>query len=179
MIHIRIGKKYPPSFSLDVEFEAGDVVTVLFGPGGSGKTCVLEMLAGFVQPDSGRILRDDVLLFDAQANVHTPARRRSCGYVPQRDSLFPHMTARQNLAFAAAGARLERHRRIAEISERFALAGVSALRPHDLSGEQKLRVTLARTLIASPKWLAIDREDRNKCVLSLIRDKRNLRILSG
>ena len=66
-------------FSLDVEFPLAAGVTALYGPAGAGKTLILETIAGFVRPDSGRILLDDVILFDAQSPVNVPPRRRNCG----------------------------------------------------------------------------------------------------
>jgi ABC-type Fe3+/spermidine/putrescine transport system ATPase subunit len=112
-----------------------------------------------VRPDSGRILRDDVLLFDAEARVHVPPRRRACGYLPQRDALFPQMTVRQNLAFAATGARLERHRRNAEMIEKFQLADAAAHRPAELDSAQRARAAIARALLAAPKLLLVDEPD--------------------
>lgn len=159
MIRARIGKKIPPGFSLDVEFEAGGGVTALYGPRGAGKTLILEILAGFVRPDSGRILCENVLLFDADAGVHVRTRRRGCTYLPRRDSLFPHLTLRQNLAFAARGARLERHRRIAEMLDRFALSADAPRRPADLDPALRLRAALARALLAAPKLLLVDHPD--------------------
>lgn len=171
MTSVRVGKKIPPGFSLDVEFEIGAGVTALYGPASAGKTLVLEMLAGFVRPDSGRILRDDVLLFDAEAGVHVPTRRRACGYISERDALFPHLTLRQNLMFAArAHPRLERHRRVAEMLERFGLAGVAVERPRGLGPAQRLFAAMARTLLASPKLLLLDSPDFSE---SLFRQLRN------
>ena len=158
MTSVRIGKKVPPAFSLDVEFKILGV-TALFGPAGSGKTHILEAIAGFARPDSGRILRDDVLLFDAEAGVHVPPRRRACGYLPQRDALFPHMTVRQNLAFAAGGGRLERHRRVADFLERYALLDAALRRPAELDAAQRIRAVVARALIAGPKLLLLDEPD--------------------
>ena len=78
-----------------------DGFTVLFGPSGAGKTLTLDSIAGFVRPDEGRILLDDQILFDGAARVIFAPRERRCGYVFQNYALFPHMTLRQNLAFAA------------------------------------------------------------------------------
>src|SRR5579862_5979541 len=120
MIRARLRKTYPPrpdsaGFALDLEFSAAAGVTVLFGPSGSGKTLTLDSIAGFVRPDEGRILLDDEILFDGSADVHVASRARHCGYVFQNYALFPHMTLRQNLAFAAERIpRLERHRKINE-----------------------------------------------------------------
>jgi molybdate transport system ATP-binding protein len=150
-----------PEFSLNVEFEAAPGVTVLFGPSGSGKTLTLDSIAGFLKPDSGRILLDDRILFDGGAGVQLPPRKRSCGYVFQSHALFPNMTIRENLAFAAAAIpRLERHRRIAEMLDRFKLTPMAGRYPHELSGGQKQRAAIARALIAEPRVILLDEPGR-------------------
>ena len=157
MTHARIVKQIPPRFSLDVEIPLAAGVTALYGPAGAGKTLILEILAGFARPDSGRILLDDVILFDAQSRVSVAPRRRKCGYIAQHDALFPHMTLRQNLVFPAKRfPRLERHRRVGEMIERFQLADSATLRPHEVGPAQRLRCAVARALIAVPKLLLID-----------------------
>ena len=144
-------------FALSIEFEAVAGVTVLYGPSGSGKTLTLDTIAGFVAPDSGRILLNDRILFDSGAQVHLPPRDRQCGYVFQNYALFPHMTVRANLAFAANRLpRLERHRRIAELLERFRIVDLAGRMPHELSGGQKQRASIARSLIANPDALLLD-----------------------
>ena len=127
MIQAKIRKQYaagPDSagFSLDIEFRAAAGVTVLFGSSGAGKTLTLDSIAGFVRPDEGRILLDDQILFDGAAGVHLAPRARRCGYVFQNYALFPHMTLRQNLEFAAERTpRLGRHRKVTEMLEKFRL----------------------------------------------------------
>ena len=171
MTSARIGKKIAPGFSLDVEFSVPPGVTALFGPSGAGKTLILEALAGFATPDSGRILLDDVLLFDAAARVHVPPHRRGCGYVAQRDALFPHMTLRQNLGFAAhRSPRVERTRRVAEMLERFQLAGLAASRPRELAPPERLRGAAARALLASPKLLLLDERGFDEALLRTVRE---------
>jgi molybdate transport system ATP-binding protein len=166
MIRARIGKRFPPGdesaeFSLDVEFQAAVGITVLFGPSGAGKTLTLEAVAGFVKPDAGRILLDDQILFDAASEVNLPPRRRNCGYVFQNYALFPHMTLRANLLFAADRlARLERHRRVNEMLERFHLKDVAGRRPHEVSGGEKQRCSIARALIGAPRLLLLDEPAR-------------------
>jgi len=162
MIQARIRKTFPPrkdstGFSLDVDFRATAGITVLFGPSGAGKTMLLDSIAGFVHPDEGRILLDDAILFDGAARVHLSPQARNCGYVFQRYALFPHMTLRENLVFAAERQpRLERHRRVNEMIERFRLTEAAGRRPHELSGGQRQRCSIARALIGGPKLLLLD-----------------------
>lgn len=166
MIQARIRKQYAATadsagFSLDVDLRAAAGVTVLFGASGAGKTLTLDSIAGFVRPDEGRILLDDQILFDAAARVHLPPRMRHCGYVFQNYALFPHMTLRQNLEFAAERApRLGRHRKVSEMLERFHLAEAAGRRPYQLSGGQKQRCSIARALIGEPRILLLDEPGR-------------------
>jgi molybdate transport system ATP-binding protein len=158
----RLAKRFPPAadsagFLLDIEFEAEAGVTVLFGPSGAGKSLTLDCLAGFVRPDSGRILLGDAILFDGAARVNVRPQDRECGYVFQNAALFPHMTLRENLAFAAERRpRLERHRRVNEMIDRFRLAEVAGRKPREVSGGQRQRASIARALIAAPRMLLLD-----------------------
>jgi molybdate transport system ATP-binding protein len=161
MIEVRIAKRVAPpdtpGFSVDIEFQASSGVTALFGTAGAGKTLTFDAIAGFARPDAGRIMLDDRILFDAAARVHLKPQQRNCGYVLQNDALFPHMTLRQNLVFAAGLLpRLERHRRVKEMVERFRLAEVAGRRPREASGSEKQRCSVARALMASPRLLLLD-----------------------
>jgi molybdate transport system ATP-binding protein len=156
MIRAQMVKRFD-EFTLDVTIQADAGVTVLFGPSGAGKTLTLDCLAGFVACDAGRVLLDDRLLFDAAARVNLPPQQRHCGYVFQDHALFPHMTVRQNLLFAAERLPgLERHRRVAETMERFRIIEFAARLPHQLSGGQKQRCSVARSLIGQPRMLLLD-----------------------
>src|SRR5581483_7940483 len=145
MIRARLRKTFfawpdSASFSLDLEFQAAAGGIVLFGSSGAGKMLMLDLIAGFLRPDDGRILLDDEILFDGAAGVCLAPQVRNCGYVFQNYALFPHMTLRQNLEFAAERRpRLERHRRVNEMLERFRLSDAAGRRPHEVSDEQRQR----------------------------------------
>jgi len=166
LIHARIRKQFPAGpesagFLLNVEFRSASGITVLFGASGAGKTLTLDCIAGFVQPDEGRIILDDRILFDASARVNLRPRQRQCGYVFQNYALFPHMTLRQNLIFAVERLpRQQRRPKVNEMLERFRLSEVAGRRPHELSGGQKQRCSIARALIGGvgggPKVLLLD-----------------------
>ena len=109
------------------------------------------------QPDEGRIMLDDEILYDGAAGVCLAPQKRNCGYVFQNYALFPHMTLRENLAFAAErNPRLERHRRVEDMLEKFRLTEVAGRRPHEVSGGQRQRCWIARALIGEPKMLLLD-----------------------
>ncbi len=155
------GGRESSGYSLEAQFNAEPGVTVLYGPSGAGKTLTLDAIAGFVAPDSGRIMLGDRILYDSGATVHLRPQERRCGYVFQNYALFPHMTVRQNLAFAADSLpRLERHRRIAELLESFRLTDLAGRYPRELSGGQKQRASIARALIAEPAALLLDEPGR-------------------
>jgi molybdate transport system ATP-binding protein len=166
MIEAHVVKRFPArrdsaGFDLDIEICAGAGVTALFGPSGAGKTLTLDCIAGFVVPDRGRILIDDRIVFDAEAAVNLRPQARGCGYVFQNYALFPHMSLRANLMFAATNfAKLERHRRVNEMLDRFRLVEVAGRKPHELSGGQKQRCSIARALIGEPRVLLLDEPAR-------------------
>ena len=166
MIQARVAKQFAAGdesagFALNVAFEAAGGVTVLFGASGAGKSLTLDCIAGFTRPDTGRVLINDRILFDADARVDLPPRLRRCGYVLQQQALFPHMTLRENLVFAAQSTpRLERHREVSDMLDRFGLMTLAGRYPHELSGGQKQRGSIARALIAEPEVLLLDEPAR-------------------
>jgi ABC-type sulfate/molybdate transport systems ATPase subunit len=171
MIDARIVKRLPgmegsEPFNLDLHLRSDARVTVMMGPSGAGKTLCLNCIAGFTQPDEGRILIRDELYFDGAAKVHVPAHKRRCGYILQDHMLFPHMTVRENLAFAIKSmpslrpSRLDQHRRIRELLEAFEIGGLEDRLPNQLSGGQKQRVSIARALIGDPHLLLFDEPTR-------------------
>lgn len=145
------------AFSLDVAFEAPRGITVLFGRSGSGKTTIVNAVAGLLHPREGRIEVDDRILFDSGSGLFLPPHRRRIGYIFQEGRLFPHLTVRQNLRygtwFAPRRARREDFARVVE------LLGIGHLlhrRPGSLSGGEKQRVAIGRALLSAPQLILAD-----------------------
>ena len=148
-------------FALEVDFAAESERLVLFGPSGSGKTLTLQILAGVVTPDAGRIIVGDRVLFDKEKNVNVPARHRAIGYVPQDYALFPHLSVSDNVGFGLPsrwpwGPGPEDRCRVAKFLEIFEITNLQHSLPRDLSGGQRQRVALARALIRRPSLLLLD-----------------------
>src|SRR5207244_13419294 len=87
------------AFQLDVDFSIPPGITILFGPSGAGKSTLLDCIAGLVTPDEGRIAISNDLLFDSTTHLNFPAQNRRLGYLFQSPTLFPHLTARQNIEY--------------------------------------------------------------------------------
>jgi molybdate transport system ATP-binding protein len=154
-VRIRLG-----SFALDAALEVPrGGVTVLVGESGSGKTTLLRLVAGLLAPDAGRIALDGEPLADTAAGRFVPPEARAVGYVAQDYALFPHLSARENVAFglrAQGLARQDVSARVEAALERFGLGALATRRPDQLSGGQQQRVALARALVLDPAVLLLD-----------------------
>lgn len=145
------------AFRLDAGFESDAPIVALFGRSGSGKTTIVEAIAGLVKPKRGRIVVAGRTLFDSDRGIDLAPERRRVGVVFQDALLFPHLSVRANLAYGErltpAGERFVDHGRVV------ALLGLGPLldrRPGTLSGGEKQRVAIGRTLLASPRVLLMD-----------------------
>jgi molybdate transport system ATP-binding protein len=146
-----------PRFTLDVAFTALAGVTVLFGPSGAGKSTTLDLIAGHLRPQRGRITLSGAVLFDAAQGVDVPPHRRRIGYVMQAPALFPHLNVARNLAYGLSHLpRQERQARVDTLAERLGLARLLARSPRDLSGGEQQRVALGRALAPEPQALLLD-----------------------
>lgn len=183
---IRVAKAFA-GFELETAFDSEAGVTALFGRSGCGKTSVLNMVAGVLKPDEGRIVVGGVVLFDSRTGVDLRPEKRRCGYIFQDGRLFPHLTVRQNLLYGArfsdeAGALLSLH-------EAVSLLGIDALldrTPSTLSGGEAQRVCIGRALLAGPRVLLMDepltfldeaRREEIFTILERLRDELALPIL--
>ena len=138
--------------------EDGELFTLL-GPSGCGKSTTLMSIAGFQEPEQGRIAVGDTTVFDARAGVAVPAERRNLGIVFQSYAVWPHMTVFENLAFPLKVRRLKRgeiRTRVGQTLELVEMTPYEKRYPHQLSGGQQQRVALARALVYSPSVLLLD-----------------------
>ncbi len=144
-------------FTLDAAFSLTQPWTVIFGPSGAGKTTLLRILAGLAQPTSGRIHLAGRTLLDTAHNISIPAGRRSIGFVTQQPALFPHLTARENVAFGIRHLAAEpRANRVDEMLRLFGADSLAAQPAPQLSGGERKRVALARALAPNPDLLLLD-----------------------
>ena len=144
-------------FRLDIRLSAGPGVTALYGRSGSGKTSLINMVAGLSRPDEGAITVDGRVLFDSAAGVDLAPEARRLGYVFQEHRLFPHLSVRGNLEFGMR--RLPAAERTQSLDKVVDVLGIGHLlgrRPAGLSGGEKQRVAIGRALLASPRILLMD-----------------------
>jgi molybdate transport system ATP-binding protein len=146
-----------PSFLLDVSIEAVPGVTILFGPSGAGKSTLLDCIAGLLQPNAGRIASGEEVLFDSERGVNLPPQKRRIAYVFQSLALFPHMSVEANVSYGLADLDdAERSARVGAILEAFRVEKLRTRKPGEISGGEKQRVALARSLVTLPRVLLLD-----------------------
>lgn len=151
-LHHRFG-----AFTLDAAFTAPPGITALFGRSGSGKTTVVNAVAGLLRPDRGRVRVDGEILFDTKARIDVPCHRRRVGYVFQEGRLFPHLSVKRNLLFGRwFQGRSDNGADFDRIVELLGIAHLLDRRPGLLSGGEKQRVAIGRALLAEPRVLLMD-----------------------
>ena len=144
-------------YVLDVAIEAPLGITILFGPSGAGKSTLLDCIAGVLRPDEGCIRAAGLVLFDSQRKINLRPNARSVAYVFQSLALFPHMNAEENVGYGlAALPRDERRFRTAEIMQAFGVDKFRTRRPAEVSGGERQRIALARSLATRPRVLLLD-----------------------
>jgi iron(III) transport system ATP-binding protein len=137
---------------LDLSIAPGEMFFLL-GPSGCGKTTLLRALAGFYQPDEGRVW------FDQEDVTDLAPHKRNTGMMFQSYALWPHLTVAENVAFGLEERKIPRNeinRRVGEALESVHMGGHGERRPNELSGGQQQRVALARALVIRPRCLLLD-----------------------
>lgn len=165
-----------------VSFASDAGVTALFGPSGSGKSSILNMIAGLLTPDRGTIAVGGQILFGEGVNL--PPEARHAGYVFQDGRLFPHLKVRPNLLYGAGQSETA-----VTLKEVVDLLGLDALLdrwPRTLSGGEAQRVAIGRALLSNPRFLLLDeplasldraRADEIMTMIERVRDALKLPIL--
>jgi ABC-type sulfate/molybdate transport systems ATPase subunit len=144
-------------FTLEASLEiAPGERLALMGRSGAGKTSLLRIAAGLLDPRSGRVSLGGETWLDTASGIDVPAERRRCGLLFQDYGLFPCMNAWRNVAYSLRGPRAERRQRALELLERFGVGHLAEAPPTGLSGGERQRVALARTLAAEPRALLLD-----------------------
>lgn len=152
------GRARQHDLRLDVLFDVPPGITVLFGPSGAGKSRTLACIAGLVRPDHGRIVLGEDVWFDDQHREDRAIHQRRVAYVFQSLALFPHMTARQNVAY---GIPREvppetRHARATEMLAKMRVPHLAERLPRTFSGGEAQRVAIARALAIEPRVVLLD-----------------------
>jgi molybdate transport system ATP-binding protein len=156
MLAVDVEKKLG-GFTVTARFESSGGVTALFGPSGAGKTTIVNMIAGLVEPDRGRIALGDDILFDSATRINVPPPRRRIGYVFQEGRLFPHLSVRHNLDYGRRMSGLPRDRAAMErIVTMLEIEHLLSRRPGRLSGGERQRVAVGRALLMKPALLLLD-----------------------
>lgn len=140
------------TLEIDLTLAVGSL-TAIVGPSGSGKTTLLRLLAGLETPRRGRIAVAEHVWFDEKRSINLPPQQRSIGYVFQDASLFPNLSVRENIAYAAPNGQ---QTLIGALIEATGLSSFVDKKPTVLSGGQRQRVALARALVRRPQLLLLD-----------------------
>jgi len=138
---------------VDLHVQDGQIIALL-GPSGCGKTTTLRLIAGFEQPNDGRILIGGRIVTDHDTAI--PVEQRQVGMVFQEYALFPHLSIADNISFGLRGNGREKAGRVGEMMKLVGLDGLEKRMPHELSGGQQQRVALARALAPQPHVLLLD-----------------------
>ena len=155
---MRSGKR---EFHLGLEYASSNDRLVILGPSGSGKSLLLQIIAGLLKPDSGYLKLAGRTLFDQKKGINLTPQQREVAFLFQNYALFPHLSVRQNVAFSLRRGLLNPGAKIANKTvdywlDNFGLEPVQHQRPHELSGGQRQRTALARALVTEPRALLLD-----------------------
>ncbi|NLB53298.1 MAG: ATP-binding cassette domain-containing protein [Syntrophomonadaceae bacterium] len=145
-------------FTLKAQFSAGNEIMGFLGASGSGKSMTLKCIAGVVTPDQGTITIDGMRVFDSAKGINIPPQKRQVGYLFQSSSLFPNMTAEQNIlcVMKNTGDHKTKRSKVRDYMAMMGLEGLYDRYPSELSGGQQQRVALARILLLQPKIIMLD-----------------------
>lgn len=150
-------KKRRGAFTLDAHFELPTPgVVTLYGRSGCGKSTLVNVIAGLLHADGGRVALDDSVLLDTALRIDIPPEKRRIGYVFQDARLFPHLSVAANLRYAAKRAHANRYVNYDAAAALLDLGSLMERRVHQLSGGERQRVAIGRALLSQPRLLLLD-----------------------
>lgn len=158
MIQVQVKKEFP-QLQIDVSAIFPPTINVIAGKSGSGKSSLIKMITGFLKPDTGHIQIGTKYFYDSSRKLNLCPERRKLGYVPQNYLLFPHLNVYDNVAFGLSQEKLSRaviREKVTQVLEMCKIERLADRFAHDLSGGEKQRVALARSLVLSPSLLLMD-----------------------
>jgi len=152
-----IARKRRGAFELDASFELPTPgVVALFGRSGCGKSTLVNIIAGLLRPDFGRVALEGTVLLDTARQIDVPPEHRRIGYVFQEARLFPHLGVAANLRYAQRRAAAPSFVSLDRVVELLDLAPLMNRRTHQLSGGERQRVAIGRALLTQPALLLLD-----------------------
>jgi molybdate transport system ATP-binding protein len=169
-------------FDLQIKEVFGQGITGIFGPSGSGKTSLLQAISGLAKPYSGTIQIAKTCVFDSSKKIHTPIEKRNIGYVFQEGRLFPHMSVHKNLMY---GYKVSSPSKISyeEVIDLLNLKSLLNSKPSQISGGERQRTALGRSLLSSPEILlldepfsAVDTKHRNQIIPFILQIQKKMHI---
>jgi molybdate transport system ATP-binding protein len=145
-------------FRVELEFQAETgSITSLFGRSGTGKTSVINMIAGLTKPEIGYVKVGSDVLFDSTKGINVPPEQRQLGYIFQDSRLFPHLNVRNNLLYGAKSSAINGQEitfdRVVDVLD---IGALLERKPTNLSGGEKQRVAIGRALLSQPRLLMMD-----------------------
>lgn len=143
-------------FTLSIRFSVDNKILVLFGPSGCGKTTILRSIAGLLKPDQGKIVFGNKIFFSSALCHFSPPRHRKVAYMFQNLALFPHMDVSSNIWYGVKKRTSQSHVLYQRLLSLLKIEHLPGRTIHQLSGGEKQRVALARTLMSEPDILLLD-----------------------
>jgi len=149
--------RHHASFELEVDFQVGPGITILFGHSGAGKSTLLDCIAGLLKAPDARVTLGEKVLQDSAGGIFLSPQKRNIAYLFQSPALFPHLTVEENAGFGLANAGMEeRKAAVHYLLEVFRVARLARRKPGEISGGEAQRVALARALAPAPRAVLLD-----------------------